>query len=56
MITADQIRRRRIELGWSQELLGYKTGITSKTIYNIENGRVNGKPETLSALEKELYN
>lgn len=54
MITADMIKRRRIELGWSQEKLAYYVGITAKTVHNIETGRVVGRPETLEAIEKAM--
>ena len=40
MNLADRVRKRREELGWSQEELAFKMGYSSRTSINkIENGR-----------------
>lgn len=54
MITGEDIRRRRIELGVSQEALAYICGLTAKTIHNIERGHVVARPDTLRALGRAL--
>ncbi len=57
MITIKQIRAARALLGWSQEELAVKSGVSYPTIARIEaaDGKIGGRPDTaakiISALE-----
>lgn len=54
MITPDYIRNERSRLGLSQEGLAHFSGLTAKTIYNIESGKVIGSIPTMESIEKAL--
>lgn len=49
IITAAQIRAARGLLGWKPKELAYKTGLSDRTIRNIENGII--KPHGLTAVK-----
>jgi DNA-binding XRE family transcriptional regulator len=50
-----RIQKIRIERGMSQKELAHAAGVTTQTIYLIENNRVkNPKEETLRAIAKAL--
>jgi DNA-binding XRE family transcriptional regulator len=39
-IDAEQVKRRRMALGWSRDDLGERAGVTGRTVYNAEHGKV----------------
>jgi transcriptional regulator with XRE-family HTH domain len=45
-ISAAQIRAARAYLGWTQEKLAEATGLSAKTIYNLELGNISPRSET----------
>lgn len=40
VIDAEQVKRRRMALGWSRDDLGERAGVTGRTVYNAEHGKV----------------
>lgn len=48
------VRRMRDALGWTQEHLAEKAGLTPESISQIETGARHGRPETLSAVAGAL--
>lgn len=56
MITADQIRSARAALRWTIDLLAQRSGVSVRTIKNLENS--NGVPDsrtsTLIAIQQAL--
>ena len=53
-IDKERMRKRRKELGYTMEQLAKKIDVSTKTIYEIETGRVNPTLETVEKLEKVL--
>jgi transcriptional regulator with XRE-family HTH domain len=49
-ISAKQIRMARANLGWSQEQLAEKTGLSIATIGNLEMGNISPRGKTMSVL------
>lgn len=39
-INAAEVKRRRLALGWSQEQLAERAGMTSKSVSNAEHGKI----------------
>jgi transcriptional regulator with XRE-family HTH domain len=52
MISARQIRAARALLDWSQDMLAEKTGITDRSISNIEKGKTEPRGDTADALQR----
>jgi transcriptional regulator with XRE-family HTH domain len=50
-----RLRRRRLKLGLTQEALAHQVGVTTHTIWRLENGPIfNPRVETLRAIAKKL--
>ena len=49
-----RVRQKRLEMGFSQEKLAYKAGITSNYVGRIERGQVNPSLETMYKLSLAL--
>lgn len=49
------IRESRKELGWSQEYVAEKAGISPATYWRIENGEVNVKYSTILSVLNALH-
>lgn len=56
MISARQIRAARALLDWPQETLAEKSGVTDKTISNIEKGKTEARGDTARAIQEALEN
>jgi transcriptional regulator with XRE-family HTH domain len=54
LMLVDRMKKRRDKLGFSQESLGKKIGITGKTIWRIENGERKVKEDTLLEIASAL--
>jgi transcriptional regulator with XRE-family HTH domain len=54
MITAKQIRAARALLGWSQNKLADRAILSASTVRYIENGRVDPRSSTLTAIRAAL--
>lgn len=52
--SSTNLRRMRIAKGWSQYQLARKSGLTSVTVWNLENGRTKGQPATWQVLADAL--
>jgi len=54
MTLADQVKRQRINKGWSQELLAENAGLSLRTIQRIEQGSTIPRGDTLNKLYSTL--
>jgi transcriptional regulator with XRE-family HTH domain len=49
-----QVRRRREALGWPRRRLAERSGVTERTIINVEQGACVPKSGTLAKLDRAL--
>jgi len=52
MPTGKQVRAARVLVGWEAQDLADKTGLNRETIFKIERGTANPKPETMAKIVK----
>lgn len=48
------VKERRLKLGWGQELLAEKAGLSTTTIHNLESGKNGFTDKSLAALSSAL--
>jgi transcriptional regulator with XRE-family HTH domain len=55
MIDGDEVKRRRIEMGWSQAQLAVYAGMAPSTLYRLETGKMRSiNSDLLSSLAATL--
>lgn len=53
-MTGNEVRTRRLSLGWTQDVLSEASGLSRRTIQNIEAGTANPSSETIKCLSAAL--
>jgi DNA-binding XRE family transcriptional regulator len=54
MMDDEHVRQRREALGWPRRRLAERSGVTERTIINIEKGRYAPREGTLAKLDRAL--
>ena len=50
----ERIRKRRTELGWTQDVLAQKAGVSKSFLSDLENGKRNVGADTLLEIARAL--